>query len=109
MEFVTEAETTFDIYAVRYDYVVEGGLRVYFFNPTVLIHGPDGSAPAFHIDEPNGHYGTEYVNDPDSVPNASKTTFDGGSLRFLVGRDVYKDQDTDDKYLKFPDNTILGV
>lgn len=109
MTFVTEPETSFDIYGERYDYTVVDGLRVYFFNPTELIHGPDGDAPAFHIDEPDGHYGSEYVNDPDSVPNASKTTFDGGSLRFLAGRDVYKDQDVNDKYLKFPDNTILGA
>lgn len=112
MTFITAPESTFDIYGGRYDYSVVGNIRVYPFNSNVLIHAPSiGSSGNvyFHGDQVDGHYGSEYVNDPDAIPNANRTTFDANSLRFLAGRDVYSEQDVNDKYLKFPNNNILGT
>jgi len=109
MEFITSPETTYDIFSAGYAYVLVGNIKVYPFESAEMIHEPDGAAPAFHVLEPLGHFGSEYVLDPDSIPNANRTTFDSNSLRFLSGRDVYKDQDVNDKYLKFPDTSILGT
>lgn len=107
-KFEVSGETTFDFYSVRYQPTLnESGQLVYQFNAGTIVHGPDSDGLYFHPDQPLGHYGSEYVMDPASLPSGSQTTFDQDSLHFLTGKDVYTPQDENDKYLMFPENNIL--
>jgi len=49
------------------------------------------------------------VNDPSSLPNAQKTTFDKGSLQFFSYKDKYAELDQNDAYLKYPKTDILKL
>jgi len=84
-KFLTTEITTFDSYSNRYD-------------PTTSI---DGSTLIYP-------YGSAYVNDPNSSPTGTVTTFDKNSLRFTPYVDLYADPEERDKYLMFPKRNILS-
>jgi hypothetical protein len=76
--FLTEPETTFDVYIQRLT-----------TNPLDYRTNPNGL--------PN--------IGPDRKPKSTK--FDGGSMRFIPFRDQYNDLDLRGEFLKFPQNNIL--
>lgn len=83
--YLTYAATTIDVFSKRFDYVVS----------------EDGSTLIYP-------YESVYVNDPNSLPNPTATTFDKNSLQFLKYQDVYAAPEERDKYLMFPKRNILS-
>ena len=84
-KFLTSALTTFDAFTQRLD-------------PTL---SEDGSTLIYA-------YGSEYVNDPNSLPSAQACTFDQNSLKFRQYIDVFAEPEERDKYLMFPKRNILN-
>ena len=102
-KFLNGRETTFDNFSRKYLYAVSAdGSSLIYPNPVDFVTpvvGYDGSTLEYPYND--------RVNDPGSLPNFNKTTFDGNSMRFFPYRDTYATLNQRDAYLKFPKTNIL--
>jgi hypothetical protein len=79
------------------------------------VPGLDGTVPATDTWVNNNNVGISWINNSNSVVKWSNggttgfdTQFDGGSLTFNAPADIYTNTDAYNKYLLYPDRTILG-
>jgi hypothetical protein len=102
-KFLHDRETTFDVYSRKYLYAlsVDGSSLVY---PQPV----DFVTPVLGIDHSTLEYPyNDLINDPASLPNYNRTTFDQNSMHFFPYRDSYAKLDQNDAYLKYPRTNVL--
>ena len=104
-KFLSSRDTTFDVYQNKYQYTVsQDGSTLIYIKPVSFV------TPVLAPDHTTLEYPyNTLVNDPSSLPNAQKTTFDKGSLQFFSYKDKYAELDQNDAYLKYPKTDILKL